>query len=102
MERHILFTATARRRLYQIEQYHTGRGNPKKGKRTVQKLIKQIKKLVKHPELGVLTAQLSDTDEYRVLVAISDYKVIYSIAEESVVIEEVFDVRQDPNRLKLG
>jgi plasmid stabilization system protein ParE len=103
MAKVVIVAVQAQRRLYEIQGYQAGQGNPKKGIRTVQKLGKQMAKLSAHPELGAVEEELSsDLLQFRSFVALKDYRVFYVIQEKLVVVIEIFDVRQDPSRLKLG
>ncbi len=97
----VKLTANARRRLVQIIDYHHLEGNPKKGKRTVEKILKQTRKLSEHPELGQVEEYLiKEKKGHRYLLVKRLYKVIYLIRPKRIVITDVFDVRQDPSKIK--
>ena len=99
----VKLTRNAHKRLAQVLEYHKTQGNPKKGKRTVLEIIKHSIKLGKQPNLGSVQEEMSSaTKTYRALVVNRYYKVIYRAENERILIVEIFDVRQDPSRIKLS
>jgi len=98
---HIELTANARKRLVQLIEHHRSEGNLKKGKRTVEKILKQARKLGKHPELGQVEEYLTQEKKgHRYLLVERLYKVIYLAHPKRIVITDVFDVRQDPSKIR--
>ncbi len=98
----IRLTALAERRLHDIDAYFKSRGNSKKGRTTVHNVVKNLRKLGEHPMLGPKQTELDILGrEYRFPVVSKTYKVLYRIEPTSVVVFEIFDVRQDPSRLSV-
>ncbi|MFK8055168.1 MAG: type II toxin-antitoxin system RelE/ParE family toxin [Saprospiraceae bacterium] len=98
---HIELTTNARRRLVQLIDHHRSEGNPRKGTRTVRTIIKQVRKLSQHPKLGQVEEYLIREEKgHRYLLVERIYKVIYLVHASRIVITDVFDVRQDPSKIR--
>lgn len=94
-------TANSRRRLLHIRDYHTQHGNAEKGNRVARTILKEAQRLEKHPELGQVEANLeSEGKGHRYLLVKQLYKIIYLIAWPFIIITDIFDTRQDPNKMK--
>lgn len=95
------FTTNATRRLGKIADYHRDRGNAKKGKKTVRQIQKRAKELEKHPLLGPTEEYLEDYGRgHRSLLVGTLYKIVYLIAKPLIIITDIFDVQQDPDKMK--
>ena len=87
--------------LEQIFQFFTEKADDHIARSIVLELLSTSEKLIEHPELGpreITVIHLGTT--YRYLVQ-GNYKIIYSVDEQSKVIRisDVFDVRQSPEKL---
>lgn len=93
----IKFTANARRRLSQILDYQ----GSKKGRKTTRSIAKGAKKLEDFPHLGQVEEQLKEEGKgHRYLLVGSLYKIIYFIAKPFIYITDIFDTRQDSDKMK--
>ena len=64
-------------------------------------LIDGIQILADQPHLGFIEPLLKDaTISYRSLILLRDFKVIYHIDDQTVVVAAVYNCRQDPVKLK--
>lgn len=97
----IRLTANARRRLQQIRDYFKSIGNPKKGKRIAKQIQAETNRLKDNPELGQEEDYLKELGEgHRYLLVDKFYKVIYLVIKPFIVITDIFDTRQDPDKMK--
>ena len=97
----VRFTFNARRRMRHIEDYHAGRGSLKKGRKTVREILYRAGELEHNPELGPIEENLSHMKQgHRSLLVGTLYKIVYLIAAPVILITDVFDVRQDPEKMK--
>ena len=85
-----------------IFNFYAEKVNIKLAKRIIFQIRDKVKKLSKSPFIGKKEELLTDRIEnYRHLI-ISNYKVIYSVNEQSEIIKiaDIFDARQNPIKLK--
>lgn len=95
----IVFTDVARNRLKEIYIYHKEVASVKVADSLKKKIIDSIRKLSTHPELGNEEPYLSHLRrKYRKLI-IGNYKAIYRIIDNAIVIDTIFDSRQEPEEL---
>jgi plasmid stabilization system protein ParE len=95
------FTTNANRRLTQIQDYHTDKGNPKKGRRITRQILDRAKELEDFPELGPEEESLKDLGKgHRSLLVGTLYKIIYLLAAPFIIIIDIFDTRQDTDKMK--
>ncbi len=97
----VKLTANARRRLQQIRSYHTQKGNAEKGRNISRAILEQAKKLESHPHLGPAEEHLKQLGQgHRYLLVDKLYKIIYLIIKPVIFITDIFDTRQDPEKMK--
>ena len=95
----IIFTDIARARLKDIYIYYKQEASLKVAQSIKDNIIHEIAKLKKHPELGNEEVYLSKLKRgYRKLI-IGNYKAIYRIIENTIVIDTIFDSRQEPKEM---
>lgn len=95
------FTTNALRRLTQILDYHNDIGNTKKGRRITRQILDRAGELEEHPELGPEEENLRELGRgHRSLLVGTLYKIIYLIAKPFIIITDIFDTRQDPDKMK--
>jgi plasmid stabilization system protein ParE len=95
------FTTNAQRRLAQIKGYHNDIGNPKKGRRIARQILDRAKALEKHPELGPEEEHLRELGKgHRSLLVGTLYKIIYLISLPFIIVTDIFDTRQDTDKMK--
>ena len=95
------FTTNALRQLTQILDYHKDTGNLTKGRRTIRQILNRAKELETYPELGSEEENLREHGKgHRSLVVGTLYKIIYLIAKPFIIITDIFDTRQNPNKMK--
>ena len=97
----LFFTRNAIRKLTQIEDYQRTKGNARKGRKTVRDIRDKAKMLEKNPELGPPEANFEELNQgHRSLLVGTLYKIVYLIKQPIIFITDIFDVRQDPDKMK--
>ncbi len=95
----IVFTEIAKARLKDTYIYYKHEASLKVAQSIKDDIIDGIRKLKKNPELGNEEAALVHLKRgYRKLI-IGNYKAIYRIIENVIVIDTIFDSRQEPKEL---
>jgi plasmid stabilization system protein ParE len=97
----LFFTRNSIRKLTQIEDYERSKGNAKKGRKTVKGIRDKAKMLEKQPQLGPVEENLEDQGQgHRSLLVGTLYKIVYLLAKPLIIITDIFDVRQDQDKMK--
>ena len=97
----LFFTPNAIRRLTQIEDYERKKGRAGKGKKKVREIRDRAKMLEDNPKLGPKEEYLEELGQgHRSLLVGTLYKIIYLIKAPVIFITDIFDVRQDPDKMK--
>jgi len=96
-KRKIVWSHRARIKLIQILTYFADRNKSKiySGK-LYRRINKELKLLVKHPDLGIKT----EIDSVRGLI-IGDYILFYEITADKIIILTLWDCKQNPQDLKI-
>lgn len=103
MELEVFWSEFAKIKLEDIFDYYKNKASLKIAKEIVSGIISQTIGLDKMPEIGQIEEILKDDErEFRYLVY-TNYKIVYYVNSKThkVVIANVFDTRQNPNKLKL-
>lgn len=61
-------------------------------------IIESVEKLVDFPEIGIVSEQ--DSRLRKLIVTKYNYVVVYKVDGDDIKIVQVFDTRQDPDKLK--
>jgi plasmid stabilization system protein ParE len=73
-------------------------------KRVANKIKKSIftstKKLINNPLIGALEENLKDLNQGHRYLVEGNYKIIYLIINDSIFITDIFDCRQNPEKMK--
>ena len=92
-KRKIVWSNRAKQRLYDILEVYIERNKSKTYSNKLQRLLnKEVKLLLKYPEIGLKT-----TEESTRGLIVKDYIIYYEITEDKIVIHTIWDSRQDPN-----
>ena len=92
-KRKIVWSNRAKKRLYGILEFYIERNKSKTYSKKLQQLLsKEVKILIKYPELGLKT-----TEESTRGLIIKDYIIYYEITDEIIIIHTIWDTRQDPD-----
>jgi plasmid stabilization system protein ParE len=94
-KRKIIWSNRARLKLFKILKFYIERNKSKSYSiKLYQTLNKEIKILLKHPEIGIKT----DFELIRGMI-IGDYILYYEYNNEIVIIHTIWDCRQNPDGL---
>jgi plasmid stabilization system protein ParE len=92
-KRKIVWSNRAIKRLYNILEFYDQRNKSKTySKKLYQLLSKQVKILIKFPEIGLKTTE----DTTRGLI-IGDFIIYYQLTEDKIIIHTIWDCRQNPD-----
>lgn len=96
----IIWTNFAISELKNIYLYHKMAASEKVADNIKKSIFNTVKKLSKQPLIGAVEENLIDLNqEHRYLVS-GNYKIIYRIIGSDVYITDVFDCRQNPQKMK--
>lgn len=98
----IIWSAFAETQLDEIYEYYKNKVSSRVATKLVKGIINAPRKLIKTPFIGQEEELLKERKtQYRYLV-FKNYKLIYSVDEESgfIKIADVFDTRQNPPKIK--
>ncbi len=101
MKLKVIWSQSAEYRLDEIFEYYSERASKKIARKIVHEIISATNSLKNTPFLGQIEPLLDERIEtYRYLV-IKNYKIIYSVNENRYLLKiaDVFDTRQNPNKL---
>jgi len=83
-----------------IYDYYIAR-NAKAATNIYNTLLNETERLALFPKLAPLEPLLINMKyEFRSLVVLSDYKIIYFIMSETIYVYRIWDCRQDPDKLQ--
>ena len=77
-------------------------GSPRAAALLYNQILDEVEILITHPYIAPIEPILNDCpEEYRSLVVVKGmFKVVYYVVEDSVFIVQVFNCRQDTEKLK--
>ena len=92
-KRKIVWSNRAKKRLYGILEYYIERNKSKTYSIKLYKLLnKEIKLLIKYPDLGLKTSE----ETVRGLI-IDTFIIYYEVTEDKIIIHTIWDCRQNPD-----
>ena len=101
MELTINWTRLARKKLRSIYKYYKKKAGISIAEKIVDGIIDESIRLCYSPEIGQLEPLLSERNESCRYIVHSNYKIVYWIKNDTSSIEilNVFDTRQNPNKI---
>jgi plasmid stabilization system protein ParE len=95
VRRKIIWSHRAEIKLFKILEFYSERNTSRKySKKLYQKLNKELKILLKQPDIGIKT----ELESIRGLI-IDDYILFYEFSNEIITIHTIWDCRQNPDNL---
>jgi toxin ParE1/3/4 len=95
----VLLLKKAQFRLDEIVEYHQKIGYVKRGRKIRAAILKKALLLKEHPNLGVVEEKLAELGLGHRFLIEGNYKIIYRIEGQYILVTDVFDTRQDPEKL---
>jgi toxin ParE1/3/4 len=95
----IVWTEFAITELKVILDFYIENANPKVAHRIRIQILSSTKQLSKYPESGQIEPHLVKLKkQYRYLI-VGHWKVLYRVDDKTILIADIFDVRQNPRKL---
>jgi len=95
--RKIIWSPIAKRKLYLILEYFTERNQSKTYSLKLYNLIrKELSLLRQNPDIGIRTS----FDNVRGLIVL-DYTIFYEITNDIIIVQTIWDNRQNPDNLNI-
>lgn len=94
-----IWTDFAIENLKSIFDYYTIKANRKVAHKIRKQILASTKQLTQNPESGQLELYLESLNKQHRYVVSSNYKIIYRVENKNIVINDVFDVRQNPIKM---
>ncbi len=92
----IEWQGAAKRQIQEIFDYYNSVAGMKIARKVVRKIVERPRIIVRNPEAGEREWLLEDLSfEYRRLIE-GDYKIVYRVDDNKVMIVAVWDCRRDP------
>jgi len=102
VELEIVFTDVAKRSLKFIYLYYRKKAGLKVAKSVKGTILADIQKLKRHSRIGNKEGFLQNLEKgYRKLIS-GNYKIVYRIVNREIIIDTIFDTRQEPIELLKG
>lgn len=95
----IVWTEFATNSLKDIFDYHKSKVSLTVAKRIKNKILVSTKRLSNNPELGQEEFFLKDLNKKHRYLISGNYKIIYCLRDSVIIIEDIFDVRRNPNKM---
>lgn len=95
----IVWTDFAKNTLKDIYVYHKKEASVRIAQKIREKIFKSVKQLMKHPFSGQIEESLTSLNEQHRYLVSGNYKIIYKVMEDLILITDVFDSRQNPEKI---
>ena len=100
IEYHLIWSRTAQKDLKAIALYYRKEVSLKVAQKIVESIRSEARRLINMPFMGQIEPSFVDNPTgYRYLVS-GNYKIIYYVKNDKIRINNIFDCRQDPDKLK--
>lgn len=96
----VILSRFAREQLKEIFGYYTAVASRRVARGVIDDILSSLETLGRNPLMGPVEELLKNYAEgYRYLVR-GNYKIVYRVVPESIIVESVFDCRQNPVKIK--
>lgn len=95
----IIWSNFAIEHLKAIFDYHREMASKKVSHKIRQQILDATKQLIQHLESGQIEFYLEKLNESYRYVLSGNYKIIYRVEKQTILINDVFDVRQNPTKI---
>jgi addiction module RelE/StbE family toxin len=95
----IVWTNFAVKNLKDIFDYYSTKANKKVAHKIRRQILKSSKQLKNNPNSGQIEQSLTTLKENHRYLVSGNYKLIYRLMDDQVIINDVFDTRQNPSKM---
>ena len=95
----ITWTEFAKENLKDMFDYYSKTASKKVAHKIRRQILSSTKRLNKNPKMGQMEFYLEKLKENHRYILSGNYKVIYKIDNSKIIITDVFDVRQNPDKI---
>uniref|UniRef100_UPI00404B0152 type II toxin-antitoxin system RelE/ParE family toxin n=1 Tax=Flavobacterium sp. TaxID=239 RepID=UPI00404B0152 len=95
----IVWTDFAIRNLKDIFDYYSTKANKKVAHKIRRQILKSSKQLKNNPNSGPIEPSLTTLKKNHRYLVSGNYKLIYRLIDNQVIINDVFDTRQNPSKM---
>ena len=95
----IIWTDFAVENLKDIFDYYSNKVSNKTAHKTRKQILNATKQLIKNPESGQFELNLENLKQNHRYLVSGNYKIIYRINQNQIIINDVFDTRQSPIKM---
>lgn len=96
----IIWTNFAIRSLKDIFEYYSTEVDKNVAHKIRRQILKSSKQLINNPYSGPIEPSLTRLKKTHRYLVSGNYKLIYRIIDTQVIINDVFDTRQNPSKIK--
>ena len=96
----IVWTDFAIENLKIIFDFYSAKASKKVAHQIRKKILESTKQLIIQPKSGQKELNLEKLNQDYRYIVIGNYKIIYRIHQNEVIINDVFDTRQNPEKMK--
>jgi len=98
----IIWTDFAIQNIKAIFDYHVENATKKVAHKIKNEIFKATKQLIKHPDSGQVEPNLYFFQQNHRYLVCGNYKIVYKVFEHQIIINDVFDTRQNPDKIAKG
>ncbi|WP_188459657.1 type II toxin-antitoxin system RelE/ParE family toxin [Psychroflexus planctonicus] len=95
----IVWTDFAIRNLKDIFDFYCAQANKKVAHKIRRQILSSSKQLINNPYTGPVEPNLTRLKKNHRYLVSGNYKLIYRIIDNQVIINDVFDTRQNPSKM---
>ncbi|REC51058.1 MULTISPECIES: type II toxin-antitoxin system RelE/ParE family toxin [Chryseobacterium] len=95
----IIWTEFAIEDLKIIFDYYASKANKNIAHKIRKQIFKSTKQLIQNPQSGQLELHLEKLNQQHRYILSGNYKIIYKLNHEYIIINDVFDARQNPTTM---
>jgi len=95
----VIWSDFASETLKEIFTYYKDIAGRNVAKKIKDNIFSSTRQLAKHPESGQIEETLKQLEEGHRYIVRDNYKIVYKLVKEGILITDVFDARQDPIKI---
>lgn len=98
----IIWTDFAIDNLKDIFDYYSNKASKKVAHKIRKQILESTKQLINNPESGQVELNLEKINQNHRYIVCGNYKVIYKVENKEIIINDIFDGRQNPIKMNDG